>query len=99
MQKMYREIKQDLKKLKGEYRALEIEKKRLKKDQSKMQRDKEQFEIDARTFHLKKDNQNIRKKYGESEEDKLRKMLYAERKQWSEERKNLRAEYQKVGVI
>jgi len=92
MQKMYREIKKDLRKLKSDNKALEIEKRRIKKDQNKLRRDQERFEIDMRTFNLKRDGNDLGKKYGIDEEDKLRKMLYDERKQWSEERKNLRAE-------
>merc|ERR1712061_273223 len=47
----------------------------------------------ARTYNLRKENKNKDgKKYLVSEETKLRQMLYAERKSWSEERKKLRNE-------
>eukprot|EP01083_Nonionella_stella_P121567 365303_1 len=95
MRQMYRDIKKDLKKLKGDTKALETERRAMKRNQKKLERDKEQFEIDARTFKMKKSNVGG-KKYGVLEEDKLRKMLYAERKQWNEERKNLRAEIMRL---
>ena len=96
MQKMYREMKKDLRKLKADNKALEIEKRRIKKDQEKLLRDREQFEVETRTHNLRKDNKNTGKKYLVSEETKLRQMLYAERKQWSEERKNLRNEIMRL---
>lgn len=94
MQKMYREIKKDLNVLKQEKKVIEIEKRRLKKDQGKLQRDLEQFQVDQRTFGLKKENQGAsgKKKHGIDDIDKLRKMLYSERKQFNEERKQYRSE-------
>ena len=49
-----------------------------------------------RTFALKKGNQRGARKYGVIEEDKLRKMLCAERKEFQQECKNLRAEIMRL---
>ena len=64
----------------------------MTKDRAKQLRDREQFDAEVRTFALKIGKQRGPRRYGVGEEDKLRKMIYAERKEFQQERKNFRAD-------